>query len=296
MTSNEKIAAFRREVWNCYKTYGRRDLPWRKTTDPYKVLVSEVMLQQTQVPRVVEKYKSFIKKFPTVRALAKAPLSEVLEEWNGLGYNRRAKHLHDAAVMIVQEHNGVFPREYPSLRAIPGIGQYTANAVRVFAYDEPEVLVETNVRTAIIHHFLSKKKGIEDFSIEKIAAAALVGQDPREWQSALFDYGAHLKRAGIRTNAQSAHYVRQSAFEGSLRQLRGEILRELYRGPTSAQRLSSLRMTGRGPTSAKIRALPRTNLGKKPDSIPRVVLGKALAGLERDGLIKKEKRGRWQIA
>lgn len=263
MTFNEKVKTFRREVWSYYKKHGRDDLPWRKTTDPYKILVSEIMLQQTQVPRVIEKYKSFIKKFPNVRALAKAPLSEVLKEWNGLGYNRRAKHLHDAAKMIVEEHSGMFPREYPSLRAIPGIGQYTANAVRVFAYDEPEVLIETNVRTAIIHHFLSRKKNIEDFSIEKIAAAALVGEDPRQWQSALFDYGAHLKRTGVKTNAQTAQYVRQSKFEGSLRQVRGEILRQLHanrqpRGDTSRLQL-------------------------------------ALAGLERDGLIKKEK-GKWRIA
>lgn len=260
--NNSNVVAFQRTVLEYWKKHGRHDLPWRKTTDPYKILVSEVMLQQTQVPRVVEKYKSFIKRFPNVRALAKASLSDVLKEWNGLGYNRRAKHLHDAAVMIVEEHNGKFPHEYPSLRAIPGIGQYTANAVRVFAFNEPEVLVETNVRTAIIHHFFTKRMAIEDFDIEKIAAAAAVEQDPRQWHSALFDYGAHLKRSGVRTNAQSAQYVRQSKFEGSLRQIRGEILRQLHE-------------------SKQPRAGLRTKL--------------ALVGLQKDGLIKKEK-GKWQIA
>ena len=262
MTSNKKIEAFRGEVWAYYKKNGRNELPWRKTKDPYKILVSEVMLQQTQVPRVIEKYKSFVKKFPTVRALAKAKLSDVLKEWNGLGYNRRAKHLHDAAAMIVKEHSGVFPHEYASLRAIPGIGQYTANAVRVFAFNEPEVLVETNVRTAIIHHFLPKHSDIEDFDIEKIAAAVAVQQDPREWHSALFDYGSYLKRTGVRTNEQSAQYVRQSRFEGSLRQVRGEILRQLY-------------------------------ADRQPKSDVRATL--ALATLQRDGLIKKEK-GKWRIA
>lgn len=262
MTSSNKIEAFRKEVWTYYKKNGRNDLPWRKTVDPYKILVSEMMLQQTQVPRVIEKYKSFIKKFPTVRKLADAKFSDVLKEWSGLGYNRRAKYLHDAATMIVKEHNGKFPREYPSLRAIPGVGQYTANAVRVFAFDEPEVLVETNVRTAVIHHFLTKRTAIEDFDIEKIAATAAVEQDPREWHSALFDYGSHLKQLGVRTNAQSAKYVPQSKFEGSLRQVRGEILRQLHEG-------------------------------KQPKGDARLSL--ALKGLERDGLVKKEK-GKWRIA
>jgi len=220
------------------------------------------MLQQTQVPRVIGKYNSFIKKFPNVRALAKARLSEVLREWNGLGYNRRAKHLHDAARMIVEERGGKFPHEYASLRAIPGIGQYTANAVRVFAFDEPEVLVETNVRTAIIHHFLPERSAIEDFDIEKIAAAAAVEQDPREWHSALFDYGSYLKSIGIRTNGKTAQYVRQSKFEGSLRQTRGEILRQLQSG-------------------------------KQPSGDAR--LKAALAGLQRDGLIARTS-GKWRVA
>jgi A/G-specific adenine glycosylase len=225
-----------------------------------------MMLQQTQVPRVIEKYKSFIKKFPSVRALAKARLSDVLKEWNGLGYNRRAKHLHDAAVMIVEEHNGRFPHEYPSLRAIPGVGQYTANAVRVFAFDEPEVLVETNVRTAIIHHFLTKRTAIEDFDIEKIAAAAAVEQDPREWHSALFDYGSYLKRTGVRTHLQSVAYVKQSKFVGSIREVRGAILRELQQG-------------------SSLQGCPLLIAAR----FGRVRTEQALKGLERDGLIKKEK-------
>jgi len=260
---SDSIQKFRRDVWNYYRAHGRNDLPWRKTTDPYKILVSEVMLQQTQVPRVIEKYKSFIKKFPNVRALAKAPLSEVLKEWSGLGYNRRAKYLRDAAVMIVNEHSGVFPHEYPSLRAIPGVGQYTANAVRVFAFDEPEVLIETNVRTAIIHHFLGRKNNIEDEEIERIAAQTAVQQDPREWHSALFDYGAHLKQLGVRTNLQSAQYIRQPKFQDSIREARGEVLRQLHEGKQPKGAVTKLSL--------------------------------ALKGLERDGLIRKEK-GKWRVA
>lgn len=261
------VKAFRALVWKYYRAHGRHNLPWRKTKNPYRILVSEVMLQQTQVPRVVEKYKEFLKKFPTVRALAGASLADVLRVWNGLGYNRRGKYLHDAALMIVSEHGGVFPREYPGLRSIPGVGQYTANAVRVFAYNEPEVLIETNVRTAIIYHFLREKKNIQDSEIEKLAAQAAVGQDPREWHSALFDYGAHLKLTGIRTNGQSGHYTKQSKFEGSLRQIRGAILRELHTAPSALKKL--------------------------PFERKRVT--DALAALARDGLIRKQK-GKWRIA
>ncbi len=238
-------------------------MPWRKTKDPYRILVSEIMLQQTQVSRVLEKYKEFLKEFPTVRALARASLGDVLGVWSGLGYNRRGKYLRDAAIMIVNEHDGVFPREYPSLRSIPGIGQYTANAVRVFAYNEPEVLMETNVRTAVINYFLQGKQDVEDFEIEKLAAQAAVGQDPRGWHSALFDYGAHLKASGIRNNSRSAHYTKQSKFEGSLRQVRGAILRQLQEGKQPRGDASKSRL--------------------------------ALKGLARDELIVKEK-GKWRIA
>lgn len=217
-------------MWGYWEKAGRHSLPWRKTVDPYKILVSEIMLQQTQVERVIPKYTAFIKRFPTVRSLARAKLSEVLALWSGLGYNRRAKYLHDAALYIVREHAGKFPREYPSLRAIPGVGQYTANAVRVFAYNEYEVLLETNVRTAIIHHFLKGRKNITDADIERYAAKAAEVQDPREWHSALFDYGSYLKRQGMSHNARAQSYTKQSKFEGSVRQVRGAILRARTRG------------------------------------------------------------------
>ena len=275
MTSSKKIEAFRRTVWNYWKKNGRHDLPWRKTTDPYKILVSEVMLQQTQVPRVIEKYKSFIKKFPTVRALAKASLSEVLKEWNGLGYNRRGKYLHDAAGAIVKKYKGIVPKDVTKLRELPGMGPYTSSAVRVFAFDLPDILIETNIRAVYIHHFFKNKRSVRDIDLIPIATKASDEQDPHKWHSALMDYGAHLKRSGVRNNSQSKHYTKQSKFEGSLRQLRGAILRELHLGPIPEGTLHA-----------------RLNLAAQGSTLRA---RRAMAGLERDGLIKKEK-GKWQVA
>ena len=265
-------------VWKYWKEHGRHDLPWRKTKDPYRVIVSEVMLQQTQVPRVIEKYKEFLKKFPTARALAKASLSDVLKVWSGLGYNRRGKYLHDAAKQIVEVGN--IKKALAS--HLPGVGPYTRAAVRVFAYNEPDILIETNIRTAFIHHFYAsvlQKTSIADTEILPLAAKAAEGQDPREWHWALMDYGAYLKRTGVRNNSRSAHYTKQSKFEGSLRQVRGAILRALHSGQKTERELM---MEIRSPS-----------------------LRKALAGLVRDGLIVKvrprriglgPKKGKWRIA
>jgi len=233
MTS--KVAAFRSIVWRHWKKHGRHDLPWRKTKDPYNILISEVMLQQTQVPRVLPKYKEFLRTFPTVRALANAPLPEVLKVWSGLGYNRRAKFLHEAARKIVDEYRGLFPKNADTLRALPGIGDYTAKAVCVFAFNQPHVLIETNIRTAIFHHFYRgesyvSESYVSDKEVLEIAEKGTKGQDPREWHSALMDYGAHLKASGVRLNARSKHYTKQSKFEGSLRQVRGVILKALVKG------------------------------------------------------------------
>ena len=227
MRRTRSIAGFRRTVWEYYHRHARHGLPWRKTSDPYKILVSEIMLQQTQVSRVMEKYKEFLRAFPTVRALARAPFADVLKTWSGLGYNRRAKYLHDAAKAIVAEHRGRIPSSYESLRSLPGIGDYTARAVRVFAFNEPDVLIETNIRTAFIHNIWKSDVYISDKEIRLIAMRAAEGQDPRKWHFALMDYGAHLKHLGVRNNHRSAHYVKQSKFEGSVRQVRGAILRSL---------------------------------------------------------------------
>ena len=239
------------------------------------------MLQQTQVSRVMEKYKELLKKFPTVQELAKAPLSAVLKEWSGLGYNRRGKYLHDAARMIVEEHRGKFKEalKYP----LPGVGPYTRAAVGIFAFNEPDTLIETNIRAAFIYHFFTdaristgrqkyvRSEMVKDRDILTIARKAAEGQDPREWHWALMDYGAYLKRSGVRNNTLSAHYTKQSKFEGSVRQLRGVVLRDLRHGPLSHVAL-------------------RRRLEASP-----LYTAKALEGLAKDGLIKKEK-GNWRIA
>lgn len=234
------VLHFRKIVWNNYKKSGRHNLPWRKSHDPYRVLVSEIMLQQTQVERVVPFYRKFIKKFPTVKKLAAAPLSDILKSWQGLGYNRRAKMLQQAAHVVVSKYDGEFPKETETLQSLPGVGPYTARAVAAFSFNEPVILVETNIRTAVIHHFFPGKKKISDEEVEDILEDALPKGKSREWYSALMDYGASLKRAGISHNARSRKYTKQSKFTGSLREARGAVLRELALGAASPIRLSNL--------------------------------------------------------
>ena len=157
MQSKSSIKEFQEKVWEYYRENGRHDLPWRKTKDPYKIMVSEVMLQQTQVPRVLEKYKEFLTAFPTVEDLARSDLAQVLKVWSGMGYNRRGKYLRDAAIVIADMHGGKVPRDIVSMRALPGIGPYTASAVLIFAFNIPDTMIETNVRSAFIHGFFFKK-------------------------------------------------------------------------------------------------------------------------------------------
>ena len=226
---SRKISSFRSIVWAHYRAYGRHDLPWRKTHDPYKILVSEVMLQQTQVERVIPFYKKFIKRFPTAKKLSAAPLSEVLKEWQGLGYNRRAKLLHEAAKQWTMLPNLAYRTDLvtPELKKLPGVGKYTARAVAAFAFNQDSIVIETNIRTAVIHHFYGHRKFVDDVEIEKVLAQALPKGKSREWYSALMDYGAHLKRSGISHNARSKGYAKQSKFTGSNREARGAILRAL---------------------------------------------------------------------
>ncbi len=229
-------AKFRALVWRYYRAHGRHDLPWRKTHDLYKVLVSEVMLQQTQVDRVVPLYKKFLLQFPTAKKLAVAPLAEVLRVWQGLGYNRRAKMFHTAAREIISEEKF----SVAELEELPGVGPYTARAVAAFAYDQDVIVIETNIRTAVIHHFFPKKKKVSDAEIVEVLTRVLPKGRAREWYSALMDYGAYLKRSGISHNARSVGYAKQSKFMGSVREARGAILRELAKGAQSEKRLSGL--------------------------------------------------------
>lgn len=272
MRSDAQIKTFRRAVLLYWRKHGRHELPWRTTHDAYKILVSEVMLQQTQVPRVIEKYKEFLTEFPTVYVLAHASLAEVLRVWSGLGYNRRGKYLHDAAKTIAQKYGGDINEALT--KPLPGVGPYTRAAVRVFAYDEPHTLIETNIRAAFIHHFFQspprahgrENKVVTDAQLIPLIEKAAEGQDPREWHSALMDYGVHVKKLHKNPARKSATYMRQSRFEGSLRQVRGEIIRQLHKGP---------RETFQGYEWNKIK--------------------EALQTLEKDQLVVQE-NGKWRIA
>lgn len=224
-----KIAKFKREVWGYYRSY-KRDLPWRRTRDPYKILVSEVMLQQTQVERVLAKYRAFLRKFPTVHALRKAPLSRVLRAWQGLGYNRRALMLKKTAEAVVREYKGRLPREPELLRELPGVGAASAGAVAAFAFGNATPFVETNIRRAFIHYFFPKKQKVSDKEVLELAERALDRKNPREWHWALMDYGSYLGRHyGSRDNPnkKSSSYHKQPPFRGSNRELRGKIIRFL---------------------------------------------------------------------
>jgi len=224
MLSARRVAAFRKIVYDYYKRHGR-DLPWRETTDPYRILVSEVMLQQTQAPRVLLKYKEFLDRFPDVAALAAAPLSHVLSAWQGLGYNRRALMLKQAAERIVAHHAGVVPRNVEALVSLPGIGPATARAVMAFAFNEPVILIETNIRAVFIHHFFSGEESIPDSSLIPLVEKTLDRNNPGKWYNALMDYGTFLKRVHANPARRSAHHQRQSPFEGSVRQVRGAVIR-----------------------------------------------------------------------
>ena len=234
------VAQFRETVWAHYKKYGRHNLPWRKTHNPYRILVSEVMLQQTQIERVTPLYKKFIQKFPTAKKLAAAPLSEVLRAWQGLGLNRRAKMLHTATKELTRKKVSTIAE----WEALPGVGPYTARAVAAFARNEDVIFIETNIRTAIIHHFFNKNttlyRSVSDKQIQEVLAKVLPKGKVREWYSALMDYGAYLKRSGISHNARSTTYAKQSKFVGSLREARGAILRAHTEGVTSPARLTAL--------------------------------------------------------
>lgn len=218
--------AFRTIIMQYYQQH-RRSFPWRETHNPYHILVSELMLQQTQTDRVVPKYEAFLARFPDVATLAQAPQSDVLTLWQGLGYNRRALYLHQSAQQIINHHQGKLPESSQALQTLPGIGPYTAAAVLAFAFDQPTVVIETNIRTVFIHHFFADSDEVHDKDILPLVQETLDTANPREWYYALMDYGSYLKKLHPNPNRKSKHYTRQSKFEGSDRQVRGQILRLL---------------------------------------------------------------------
>lgn len=224
--SAHTVRKFQEEIWQFYALH-KRDLPWRQTTDPYLILVSEIMLQQTQVDRVLEKYLAFTQKFPTVFDLAEAPLSAVLHMWQGLGYNRRGVYLHQLAQRLVNEFEGNMPENSDMLQTLPGIGPYTAAAVITFAQNTPTIFIETNIRTIYLYYFFHEQTGIHDKELFPLIEKTLAKENPREWYYALMDYGSALKKAVGNPNKKSKHYTKQSTFVGSDRQIRGMILKLL---------------------------------------------------------------------
>jgi A/G-specific adenine glycosylase len=229
--SPSRIAAFRRRVLAYYASHGR-DLPWRRRVTPYRVLVSEIMLQQTQVDRVVGKYRGFLAAFPSFAALATAPTDRLLRLWSGMGYNRRALALRSLAQRVVTEHKGRLPSDPEVLSRLPGIGPYTAGAVAAFAFHAPVVFMDTNIRRVFIHEFFPGRRAVRDEELLPLVERALDRKDPGRWYNALMDYGTMLKREHGNPNVRSAHYTRQSPFENSNRQVRGAILKALVSGAT----------------------------------------------------------------
>jgi len=231
----QAVSRFRALVY-AYHRATPRPMPWRTTDDPYRILVSEIMLQQTQVERVKLKYSEFISVFPTAQALADAPVSRVLEVWQGLGYNRRALYLKRCCEEIATYYSGRFPETVAELESLPGIGPYTARAVAAFAFAIAEPLIETNIRTLFIHFFFFGHEKVNDREILPLVAATLDRDNPREWYYALMDYGVMLKQTHPNPGRRSSHHTRQSPFEGSNRQLRSRLLRIILEEPGITQR------------------------------------------------------------
>ncbi|MFA5253101.1 MAG: A/G-specific adenine glycosylase [Methanoregula sp.] len=269
--TDEEIAAFQKRVSGFYEKHGRHDMLWRHTDDPYRILVSEIMLQQTQVGRVTEKYMEFIAAFPDFAALARAPQSEVVAAWQGMGYNRRAIALKKCAEEVVSEYGGRLPRDPTVLATFPGIGPATASSICAFAFNAPVVFIETNIRRVFIHSFFPGEISVDDRAILPLVARALDRDHPREWYWALMDYGTALKKTVPNPNRRSTAYVRQAPFEGSDRRIRGRILTMLV---------------GRsGVFEKQILA----DLGEEPVRVQRI-----LAALESEGFLVKN-RGRYRL-
>ena len=231
----KKIVTLHDTLVDFYTMHKRDVLPWRRAITPYKVVVSEIMLQQTQVDRVVPFFTQWMKLFPSWKSLAQAQQSDVLRAWKGLGYNSRALRLQKLAQTLTDTHDGRVPKEREQLESLPGIGPYTAGAVRAFVYNEWDVCIETNIRTVIFHHILPHSRDIRDNDVMHYLSTLVQyasdtgAMDARHFYYALMDYGSYLKRQGVRLNAKSKHYTKQSKFKGSDREIRGAILDILLR-------------------------------------------------------------------
>lgn len=218
-------------------------MPWRDDISPYAVVVSEVMLQQTQVARVAEKFTRFLEMFPNFSALATATDADLLEAWQGLGYNRRALYLRSLARIVCETYAGQLPHDVSQLEDLPGIGPATARSIAAFAFNLPTVFIETNIRRVFLHHFFAGESNVSDKEIVPLIAETVAPRRAREWYWALMDYGSYLGKHTENPNRRSRHYQKQSAFQGSTRQLRGALLRLLLGGQQPADELAQ--QTGR---------------------------------------------------
>jgi A/G-specific adenine glycosylase len=219
------VAKFKQQVWNFYEKNGRHELPWRQTDDGYAIYISEIMLQQTQVSRVIPKYEQWLSDLPDFKSVASAPTKEILLHWQGLGYNRRALYIKETCKEIVDTHSGRLPQSEPELLDLPGVGPYTTGALQAFVYDLPVVFIETNIRTVFIHHFFPDQDEVTDTEIKKMIEETLPKNKARNWYWALMDYGSHLKKTVGNLNKKSKSYRKQSTFTGSNRQLRAVLTR-----------------------------------------------------------------------
>jgi A/G-specific adenine glycosylase len=262
---------FQKTIREYFRKYGR-DFPWRKTKNPYHILVSEIMLQQTQVERVLGKYEPFIAAFPDFVSLAQAPLHTVLAVWQGLGYNRRAIALQRIARTVTADWTGSLPSSVDLLIKLPGIGHATASAIAAFAFGKPSVFIETNIRRVFIHFYFHERDNVRDSEILPLVERTLYRSDPRRWYYALMDYGAMLKKELQNPNRKSAHYQKQSRFEGSNRQIRGMVLKAILAKPYITE-------------SALLKTLNRN-----PEQISVV-----LQGLQQEGFLQKKGK-RFHIA
>lgn len=251
------IEEFRELVWS-EASSRYRDMPWRDEPSFYHVLVSEVMLQQTQVSRALVKFAEFMNTFPTIEALASASLADVLRVWTGLGYNRRAKFLWQAAQQVVSDGQ---PKTAKDLERLSGVGKNTAGAIMNYVYAIPTPFVETNIRTVYLHHFFADSFEVSDKELLALVESTMDTEQPRQWFWALMDYGSYLKSTGGARLNQSKHYKKQPPLKGSVREVRGQIIRELAK-----------------------RALPEVALREAVNADERFEA--ALSGLTRDGLVQ----------
>ncbi len=227
-SSSPGIKEFQQMVLSHYDLYGR-NLEWRNTTNPYHILVSEIMLQQTQVERVSKKFPEFICAFPDFSSLATATLANVLAVWQGLGYNRRAIALQKCAILVMNEYYGMLPADVDTLATFPGIGRATASSIAAFTFNQPVVFIETNIRRVFIHFFFHEAVNVSDADILPLVKKALFYENPRVWYWALMDLGSALKKTVPNPNRRSKHYTKQAPFEGSDRKIRGTLLKILLK-------------------------------------------------------------------